>query len=262
MNNIFIYALISSVLVSIIVGLTGSFVVARRVSFISGGLSHAIFAGVGLGYLMNFNPVYGAILTVLLAAVLLGYTRTYMEQSEDSVIGITWALGMALGVLFLSMSSGYTPDVMGFIFGDILATSDFDLYFMAAIAAIVFVVIVFYYNEFIALSFDETFVKIQGKNVFFLNSLLFAIIGLTVVALVKAIGVVLVVSMLTIPASIVMMYLKDMKKIMFFNGLLTFVFSIIGITVSYFLDWGSTPAIIIPMVICYLGSIAYVRIRH
>jgi zinc transport system permease protein len=121
---------------------------------------------------------------------------------------------------------------------------------------VILLLVIFYFHEFIALSFDETFVKIQGKNVFFLNSLLFAVIGITVVALVKAIGVVLVVSMLTIPASIVMMYCKDMRKIMFFNGLLTFVFSIMGIIISYFLDWGSTPAIIIPMVLCYLVATA------
>jgi zinc transport system permease protein len=155
-------ALIAGVLASVACGIIGVYVVVKRMVFISGGISHASFGGIGLGYFLGINPVLGALIFTLISATGMGLATRRTKLAEDTVIGILWAFGMALGIIFIGLTPGYAPDLMSYLFGDILLVSSTDLILMLILVAIIILVVLSLYKEFLALSFDEEFGTIAG----------------------------------------------------------------------------------------------------
>ncbi|MFZ1290019.1 MAG: metal ABC transporter permease [Melioribacteraceae bacterium] len=244
-------AILASVLASIACGIIGTYIVIKRLVFLSGGISHSAYGGIGLGYLLSFNPIYGAVFSSLLGAVFVSVMRKNKLENEDTLIGIIWAFGMALGVLFIGLSPGYAPDLMSYLFGNILTVSINELILMGIADLIIMVVVAIFFKQFQAITFDEEYSKTIGLNVDFYYLLLFVLIALTLVLLIKLVGIILVVALLTIPAAISKMIAKSLKSMMFLSIIFGLVFTILGLLISYYLNLPSGSAIIILSVIGY-----------
>ncbi len=244
-------AILASVLASIACGIIGTYIVIKRLVFLSGGISHSAYGGIGLGYLLSFNPIYGAVFSSLLGAVFVSVMRKNKLENEDTLIGIIWAFGMALGVLFIGLSPGYAPDLMSYLFGNILTVSINELILMGIADLIIMVVVAIFFKQFQAITFDEEYSKTIGLNVDFYYLLLFVLIALTLVLLIKLVGIILVVALLTIPAAISKMLAKSLKSMMVYSIIFGLVFTIFGLLISYYLNLPSGSAIIILSVIGY-----------
>lgn len=252
--NFMVNALIASFLASIAAGVIGSYVVVKRIVFISGGISHSTYGGIGLGYLLGFNPILGAVGAALVTAGIVAKISRKKKQSEDMLIGIVWALGMALGIFFINLSEGYAPDLMSYLFGNILLVSNVDLVLMFILNIIVIGTVIIYYNKFLAVTFDEEFAKSVGLNTDRIYLLLLILIAITTVMLIKVVGIVLVIALISIPPAIAINYSKSIKQMMLISVILGLLFTIFGLFISYYLNLTSGASIIFISVIGYLIS--------
>mgnify|MGYP000951265439 CR=1 FL=1 len=248
-------ALVAAVLASIACGIIGVYVVVKKIVFISGGIAHASFGGVGLGYFLGINPMLGVLTFSLFSALVMGTVSKKSKIPEDSAIGILWSLGMALGVIFVYMTSGYAPDLMYYLFGNILTVLRFDLYMMLALDLIIVGSVYLFYKEFLALCFDEEFTTVQGLPTEKLYLFLLCIIALTIVVLIKVVGIILVIALLTIPASLSRKFTHNLKNMMLISIVFGTVISVAGIGLSYLLDVPSGATIILVLSLVY-GSVA------
>ncbi|NLE43526.1 MAG: metal ABC transporter permease, partial [Chloroflexi bacterium] len=195
-------ALAAGLLVSIACGIVGVFVVVNRIVFISGGIAHAAYGGVGLGYFLNLNPVLSAIAFSVISAVGMGVVQRKTRQRADTIIGVLWAIGMAVGILFIDMTEGYKADLMSYLFGSILAVPSGDLLVMLVLDLIIIALVFLFYKELVAMSFDETFATVQNVPVDAIYLVLLSLIAFTVVMMMRVVGLIMVIAMLTIPAAI------------------------------------------------------------
>jgi len=238
-------ALAAAVLASIACGIIGVYVVVKKIVFISGGIAHASFGGIGLGYYLGVNPMYGVLPFSLISALIMGTVSKRSKIPEDSAIGILWSLGMALGIIFVYMTPGYAPDLMTYLFGNILTVPRSDLYFMLALDILIVCAVYLFYKEFLALSFDEEFTTVQGLPTEKLYLFLLCIIALTVVVLI------LVIALLTIPATLSRRFTHNLKQMMLISILFGTVISVTGIGLSYALDVPSGATIILVLSLIY-----------
>lgn len=238
-------ALYAGLLASVACGIIGAYVVAKRIVFISGGIAHAAFGGVGLGYLAGINPIIGALLFTLAAALGMGTVTRKTKIPDDTAIGILWALGMSLGIVFIGLAPGYAPDLFGYLFGNILTVPFSDLALMIALDAVIIVVVIALFKEFLSLSFDEEFAKVTGMPVTALYLLLLCLIALTVVVLIRVVGIILVIALLTIPASLARLFTHDLRKMMVLAIVFGGLFSFFGLWLSYEFDISSGASIIL-----------------
>jgi zinc transport system permease protein len=155
-------AIAATVLVNIACGIVGTYVVIKKIVFISGGISHAAFGGIGLGYLLGVNPIITAVPFSLFSALAVGLISKRSKLSEDAAIGIIWAVGMALGIIFINLTPGYAPDLFSYLFGNILTIPVSDLYIMLAMNLIIILIVALFFKEFNAMSFDEEFSTVVG----------------------------------------------------------------------------------------------------
>ena len=236
------YALIAGLLSSVSFGIVGTYVVVRRISYIAGAISHSVLGGIGVGlYLqgktgfMWFTPMMGAVIAALLSAMLIGCVSMYAKQREDTVIGAIWAIGMAIGILFLSKTQGYA-DPMNYLFGNILLISKSDLFLVAGLDFVVICLGVLFYNKFLAVCFDDEFARLRGIRVGFYYLLLLGLTALTVVLMVRVVGIVMVIALLTLPAAIAGLFSRYLWQLMMISGLLCMVFIAAGLGISYRYD--------------------------
>lgn len=254
-------ALIAGALASIVCGIIGVYVVANRMVFISGGISHAAFGGVGLGFFLGLNPVVGAMLFAIASALGIGAISRRTRLPVDTSIGILWATGMALGVIFIGLTPGYTPDLSSYLFGNILIVSSFDIVLMLILAAIMISVVLLLYKEFLAFSFDEEFAEIRGLPTGCLYFLLLCLIALSVIILMRAVGIILVIALLTVPAAISRQFTHSMGKMMLLSIFLAAAFTIGGLWLSYELDLASGATIILLSGVLFLASLGLSKLR-
>jgi zinc transport system permease protein len=238
-------AVIAGLLASIACGIIGSFVVVKRLVFISGGISHTSFGGIGLGYYVGINPILGAIAFAMVSALGIGVISKKASQREDTAIGILWAVGMALGVTFIGLTPGYAPDLFSYLFGSILTVPRSDLFIMIILDLIIIVLISLLYKELVAASFDEEFALIIGVPVFTLYLLILCLTAFTVVILIRIVGVILVLALLTIPAAISVQFFHNLKNIIISSIILSALFTFSGLLLSYLLDLASGATIIL-----------------
>ena len=176
------YAVVSGVLASIVCGIIGVIIIEKKLVMMSGGIAHTSYGGVGLGYLMGFEPIIGAFIFSLLSSLGIGYIKRKGGERSDVLIGLFWSLGMALGILFIALMPGYPPDLSSYLFGSILSVTKADLYLITAITAVVTLLVVCLYNNWKAYIFDEEFAAVIGLNTAFFEYLLLILISMTVVA--------------------------------------------------------------------------------
>ncbi len=257
----FRYAVLTGIFASIPFGMIGTYVVVRRISYIAGAISHCILGGIGAGlYMQNalgiawFGPLQGAIVVALLASVILAMVSLYARQREDSVIGALWAAGMAIGLLFIARTPGYT-DPMSYLFGNILLITRADLFFVIGLDVLVIGVIGFFYNTFLALCFDEEYAQLRGIRTHWLYLLLLCLVALTIVLLVRVVGIVMVIALLTLPAAIAGNFARNILQMMILATLFCTIFILTGLGASYSLDLPSGPVIIMVAAATYLITI-------
>jgi len=258
-------ALIAGVLISIACGIIGTFVVIKRIVFISGGIAHAAYGGIGLGYYLKTNPVLGAIVFSLAAAFGMGMVQRKTRQRTDTIIGVMWAIGMALGIILVDLTEGYKADLMSYLFGSILAVPGSDLWVMLALDLVIVALVASFYKELLAVSFDETFAMVENVPVDTIYVILLCMIALTVVMLMRVVGLIMVIALLTIPAAISGHFVKDMRKMMTLASILGVIFTTTGLWLSYFLNLTSGATIILVAGSTYLLSLAVkplTRQRH
>jgi zinc transport system permease protein len=254
-------ALMAGLLAAIACGIVGVYVVVKRVVLISGGVAHASFGGIGLGYFLGINPILGALFFTIASALGMGLVVKRTRLPEDTAIGIMWAMGMALGIIFLSLAPGYAPGLFSYLFGNILTVPALDLALMLILDAIIILFVLLFYKEFLFLSFDEEFSSVVGVPTERLYLLLLCIIALTVVVLIRVVGIILVIALLTIPAALARQLTHSIKKMMLLSVLAGTIFTFSGLWLSYLLDLASGATIILVSGIILLISFGVSRLR-
>jgi len=249
-------ALMAGVLVSIACGVIGTFIVVNRLVFLSGGIAHAAYGGIGIAYFFNQSPVLGAILFSLLSAFGMGTVARKTRERADTIIGVMWAVGMALGIILIDLSPGYKADLMSFLFGSILAVPTMDLIIMLVLNLIIILIVAAFYKELQAISFDETFAFVVNVPVNRLYMLLVSLIAITVVMTMRVVGLIMVIALLTIPPAIAGLFVKDMRRMMIWSVVLSVIFSFAGLLLSFYLNLTSGATIILIAGVAYLLSFA------
>lgn len=247
-------AVVMGLLASLACGIIGTYVVVKRIVFISGGIAHAVLGGMGIAYYLGYHPLLGATLFALFSALLIGTISLRSRQREDTIIGALWAIGMAVGLIFISWTPGYNTDLMSYLFGNILLVSPQDLLIAGILNAIVLVMVFLFYKPFLAVCFDEEYARLQGVRVEAVYLLLLCLIALTVVVLIQVVGIILVIALLTLPAGIAGHYARSLAGMMAISTLLGSLFTTAGMVVSYQPDLPTGPAIIILAGSVYLLS--------
>lgn len=238
-------AVTASLLASIACGIIGSYVVVKKIGFISGGIAHTAFGGIGLGYYFGINPLLGVIPFSLCAAIAIGLLSRKARVAEDTAIGAFWAAGMATGVILIGLTPGYAPNLFSYLFGNILTVPTADLWMIAMLDLLIAAVTWLFSKEFLVLSFDEEYAEVSGVKTTFFYLLLLSLIALTVVILVRVVGIVLVIALLTIPAAIARLFSRSLGGMMLIASLLSALFSLGGLWLSYELDLASGATIIL-----------------
>ncbi len=246
------YALLTGILASIACGIIGSYVVTRRITYIAGAIAHSVLAGMGAARYCEIvyhwewmRPFYGAVAAALMAAVIVGLVSLKAKQREDTVISAVWAVGMAVGILFIFKTPGYNEDLMSYLFGNILMVSGCDLWLIAGLDVLIIGVVLLFYNQLLVVCFDEEFGRLRGIKVDFHYLTLLCLTALTVVLLVTVVGIVMVIALLTLPVAVAGQFSKRLWHMMALSVLLTALFTTSGIAASYGPDLPAGPTIIV-----------------
>ncbi|WP_316560233.1 metal ABC transporter permease [Methanimicrococcus stummii] len=245
-------AILATILTSIACGVIGVYVVTKKIVFIAGGISHACFGGIGLSFYLGLNPLLGLLPFSVLSAAALGFLSKKTKVSEDSAIGILWSLGVAIGVILIYLTPGYAPDLMTYLFGNILTVPASDIWLMVAIDIIILIVVVLFFKEFLAMCFDEEYTQVVGVSADKIYLLLLCLLALATVAMIKVVGIILIIAMLSIPASISRKFSHNMKTMMIYSSVIGAVLSLVGLALSYQFDLPSGATIILVMSAVYL----------
>lgn len=263
-NPLLLAAVIAGMAASVVSGIIGSYVVVKRIGFISGSISHSVLSGIGFALWLErtrgvewMSPLYGALIAALLSALILGWIHLFYRQREDSVIAALWAIGMAIGVLFISQTPGFNVELTNFLVGNILWVTHADLITLFALDFFILVVVFCLHKRFLAICFDEEQARLQGVPVNALYILLLILTAVSIVLLIQVVGVLLVMAMLTLPAAIANLFTSRLSRIMMIAVGLSCVFCLIGTAAAYQLDWPGGATIALVAGIVYVASLFY-----
>lgn len=251
------YALIAGMLASIGCGISGPLVLVNRISYLAGGIAHAVLGGIGAAVYFQFNPLVGALITALMAALIIALIKLRFAQQEEIVIGALWAVGMASGILFMAKTPGYNTDLISYLFGNILMVSPAQLWVLAGLDMVLLVVFAWFYQYFIAISFDQEFARTRAVPVAFFYTLLLCLIAITIVVMIQVVGLILVIALLTLPASIAALFTQSLLKMMLLAMLTGIVFTMGGLAFAYQQDLPAGASIIILTALGYLVFLGY-----
>ncbi len=255
-------ALLGGILASIGCGLTGSFVVVNRIGYMAGGIAHSVLGGMGVAYYLGLDPFAGALLAALLSALIIGVIKLKWQHQEDTTIGAIWAVGMAIGIIFISKSDGYNTNLMSFLFGNILMISQQQLLIMLLLDIITIVFVAAFYKQLVAISFDIEFATVRGINVNLFYLLMLCLIAITVVLLIQVVGLILVIALLTLPAAIARQYVQSIGMMMLLASILGMVFTSSGLFLSYEPDLPAGATIILLSGLAYFLSSLFKSMLH
>ena len=247
-------AVLASMLASAACGMVGTYVVVKKIGFLAGGVAHTVLGGMGAALFFGFSPMLGALIAAIIAALVLGLVKLYAKEQEDTLISALWAVGMAIGILFIAKTPGYQADLMTYLFGNVLLVSNQQLFMMLLLNLILVIVIILFYKQFTAITFDEEFARLRGLPVTALYLLLLCLIAVSVVLIIQVVGLILVIALLTLPAAISQQYAHTMKKMMALAVVLGILFCLCGLALSYSTDAPSGATIILVTATAYLVS--------
>lgn len=245
-------AVAAGMLASIVCGIMGVIIIEKKLVMMSGGIAHTSYGGVGLGYLLGFEPIIGAFVFSVCAALGIGYIKRKGGARFDVLTGLFWSLGMALGIVFIALMPGYPPALSSYLFGSILSVTQTDMLLMASLSAVVTLAVVSLFNYWKAYLFDDEFASITGMKTAFFEYLLLVLIAMTIVVLIRVVGIILVMALLTAPAAAAGLLTTNFKNRMLLSVCLGAVYCFAGLWISYEMDVASGAAIVILSVVCYL----------
>lgn len=257
MDSIFAYSFVTKSLAgalfaSITAGIAGTYIVSRRLVFLSGGITHASFGGLGLGHYLAINPVIGAAVFGLGSAVGMEYMTSRGKMREDSAIGILWALGMAIGIIFIYMTPGYAPNLMSYLFGSILTVTRGDLIALGIVSLVLIIYTAVFYRTLLYISFDENYARTFTRHVDLFKYISVALTGLAIVLNIRMAGVILIISLLTIPANIIMLFTRKYLRIIVLSSIVSFIGISAGFAVSWFTNLPTGAVIVTVLVIFWV----------
>ena len=247
----FQHALLGSLLASIACGLVGTYIVTRRLVFISGGLTHASFGGIGLGLYTGISPILSAALFAVLSAFGVEWLSKHKDMREDSAIAVFWTLGMALGIMFTFLSPGFAPDLSAYLFGNILTITASDIALLGVLSVVLAVFFGLYLRPIVSIAFDREFARSQGLPVEFFEYALMLFIALTIVACLRMVGIVLVISLLTIPQMTANLFSHRFHRIIWLSIGIGYLSCLGGLLLSFYLNVPSGASIIFFSILIY-----------
>ncbi len=253
-------ALISGILISIAAGIIGSLVVVNKITFLTGGIAHSSYGGIGLAIYLGIPVLFGATIFAVITAILIAIITLKNRNRIDAIIGMMWASGMAIGIIFVDLTPGYNVDLMSYLFGSIIAVSDDDIKYMFVMDIFIIGVIVYFYKEILAVPYDSEFATLRGINVKFFYTLILILAALCVVAAIKAVGLILVIALLTIPTYLAESFASRLSTMMIISSILATIFTILGLIISYLYDISSGASIIMVAVVV-LGVVKLIKLK-
>ena len=245
----------ASLLLSIVISIIGSLIVINKTTAITGSIAHGSFGGIGLALYLSTNIILTTSVFTIILAIILAFITIKFPHRQDSLIGVIWAVGMSIGIIFLSLTPGYQSDALSYLFGNILLIEKTDLYFMISVDIVILISIIFLYNRFLAMSYDKEFLTLRGINANLLYTYFLILTSLSIVMSVRAIGIILILALFTIPPLIAERFTKKFFAMMVLSGVLGFIFMVSGILISYYFDISPTPTIVLIASIALLLSL-------
>lgn len=239
------HAVAAGILASIICGIMGSLIVVNRIVFLSGGIAHAAYGGIGIAYYFKWPVMFSTLGFSFIASMLMAAVTFKVKHRADTIIGVIWALGMAIGIILIDLTPGYNVDLMSYLFGSILTVSKSNLFVMLGITILLFFFVVFYYNDLLAASYDEEFAQVRGVHVKQLYFILIGMLGLTIVMIIQVVGLIMVIALLTIPPFIMENKVKSLFQMMIGASVLGAFFTLTGLWMSYRFNLTSGASIIL-----------------
>lgn len=244
-------AILGAMLTSIICGIMGTYIVTRRLVFISGGITHASFGGIGIGVLTGINPIISAMVFAVMSAFGVQWMKNKADVREDSAIAMFWTLGMSIGIICCFLSPGFMPDLPSFLFGSILTIGTADIWLLGILTIIVVTIFIILYREILSVAFDNTFAQSQGLPVTFIEYMMMALIAMTIVSTLRMVGIVLAISLLTIPQMTANLFTYSFKKMILLSILVGWIDCLAGLAISYELNVPSGASIIFVSIMVY-----------
>jgi zinc transport system permease protein len=237
-------ALFAGLIVSIITGIIGSLVVVNRMVFLSGGIAHSAYGGIGLAIFLGLPMLMTTSIFCIIVTVLIAMASYQKRENLDIIIGLTWAVGMSFGILLVDLTPGYQTDLMSYLFGSLLAVSNDDITFMSVLLVVVIFIISIFYRDILAVSYDSQYASLRGVNTKLFYTLILILSSLTIVISIKVVGLILVIALLTIPIYIASFFAKNLFSMMIISSIFSIIFTIIGLVLSYNFDLSTGPTII------------------
>ena len=254
-------ALIAGVLAGITCGVIGTFVVVNRIAFLSGGIAHAAYGGIGLAAYLGLPYMVGTVGFAVLSAIVMAVVTLRVRERSDTIVGVIWAAGMALGIILLDLTPGYNVDLMSYLFGSILTVPGGDLWVMLGLDAAIILCVAFFFNGFVALSYDSEYARVRGAPVTALYLLLLCMIAVSVVMVIRVVGLILVIALLTIAPYIAEKYTRSLVSMMIMSSIFNIVFVVAGLFISYACNLTSGAAIILVAAVCFFVSLFIEQVK-
>lgn len=254
-------ALLAGILVSVITGIIGTLIVVNKMVFLSGGIAHSAYGGIGLAIYFGLPMLLSTSLFCVAVTILIAMASYKQRENLDMLIGLTWAVGMSLGIILVDLTPGYQSDLMSYLFGSLLAVTREDLYYMVALLVVVLVIVFTFYRDIVAVSYDSEYASLRGVKTKFFYTLILILSSLTIVISIKVVGLILIIALLTIPIYIASFLCKHLYSMMISAALLSMMFTIIGLALSYNFNLSSGPSIIMTSSLIALIVFLYKSLR-
>lgn len=254
-------ALLGSLFACIACGMIGTYVVVRRLVFISGGITHASLGGIGMGFFFGWNPILSAMIFSILSAFGIEWLSSRQEVREDSAIGTFWSLGMAVGIIFIYLKPGFAPNLNDYLFGNILTITRVDIMWLAILSVVLFIVFAMFRREILYAAFDSDFAKTRNLPVNLIKYAMMAFMAITIVLSIRLVGIVLLLSILTVPQMTANLFTANFVKMIWLSVIIGFVGCILGLFLSAVLDVPSGVFIIFTQIVIFLLLRFFVKVR-
>ncbi|WP_320036407.1 iron chelate uptake ABC transporter family permease subunit [Halarcobacter sp.] len=245
-------ALLAGIIVSVITAIIGTLVVVNKMVFLSGGIAHSAYGGIGLAMFFSLPMLLTTSLFCIFVTIIIALASYKNRENLDIMIGLIWAVGMSFGILLVDLTPGYQTDLMSYLFGSLLAVTNEDIYYMSTLLLCIFIIVTVFYRDILAVSYDSEYANLRGVKTRFFYTLILILSSLTIVISIKVVGLILVIALLTIPIYISSFFCKSLISMMITSALLSILFTIIGLSLSYQFDLSSGPSIIMASSICAL----------
>lgn len=255
-------AMLGSLFASIACGIIGTYIVVRRLVFISGGITHASLGGIGMGFYFGFNPIIAALIFSVLSAFGIEWLSSRQDVREDSAIATLWSLGMAIGIIFIYLTPGFAPNLSDYLFGNILTITNSDILWLIILSVVLFLVFAFYGREILYAAFDADFARTRNLPVNFIKYGMMFFIACTIVLSIRLVGIVLLLSLLTVPQMTANLFTSNFNKMIALSVLIGFAGCIAGLFLSAILDVPSGVFIIFTQIIVFLIATYGIKIKR